>query len=404
MDVRELLFPPGADRNDWVLDGAIAGGLALLTVAPYTLSTGTSSMRMTSTVALGLMMVLPLALRRHSPLITMVLSMLAGLFQVLFFPVPMASLAAIPLVAYSVARWVPGRASRSVLVLGGIGAILDPWRWVIAGAGAGISFRMAVTFLVAAMICFGLVITPYAVGRRVRESSEAAKTRIEAAEERYHRLAAEAEQNARLSEARARTEIARELHDIVAHSVSVMVVQAEGGRALASKRPEAAIEALDTIADQGREALGEMRRIVGVLRGNVDTGADYAPAPSLDDIPELVRRSSDRVSLEVVAEPPHVSQALGVTVYRIVQEAITNFLRHAGPTAQASVRLDYSTNAITVDIRDDGPGSPDTTASGGNGLRGMAERVRSMGGTLDITSVPGDGFRIHAWLPLASRA
>ena len=183
-----------------------------------------------------------------------------------------------------------------------------------------------------------------------------------------------------------------------------MVVQAEGGRALASKRPEAAIEALDTIADQGREALGEMRRIVGVLRGNVDTGADYAPAPSLDDIPELVRRSSDRVSLEVVAEPPHVSQALGVTVYRIVQEAITNFLRHAGPTAQASVRLDYSTNAITVDIRDDGPGSPDTTASGGNGLRGMAERVRSMGGTLDITSVPGDGFRIHAWLPLASRA
>jgi DNA-binding NarL/FixJ family response regulator len=125
--------------------------------------------------------------------------------------------------------------------------------------------------------------------------------------------------------------IARELHDIVAHSLSVMIVQAEGGRAAATRKPEVAAEALDTIAETGREALHEMRRIVGVLRaGPNEEPASYAPAPTLEEIPDMVARTSDRITLVVQGNPQPVSQALALTAYRVTQEALTNFLKHAG--------------------------------------------------------------------------
>ncbi|MCB0892677.1 MAG: sensor histidine kinase, partial [Propionibacteriaceae bacterium] len=211
-----------------------------------------------------------------------------------------ATLVVLPIVAYSVARWVPGVAARSVVAIGGFASIIGPLRWATATQGFTISARGIVLFVLASFVCLGLIVTPYAIGRRVRESSVAHADRIAAAEERYQLLLAEREQQARLAESRARATIARELHDIVAHSLSVMIVQAEGGRAVAAKRPEAAVNALDTIADTGREALSEMRRIVGVLRSEPERrGADWEPAPSLADIGELVHRASDRATLVV---------------------------------------------------------------------------------------------------------
>jgi len=349
-------------------------------------------------------MVLPLVLRRHSPLLMLAGCTIAGIVQVIVINTFTATLVVLPIVAYSVARWVPGPVARSVVVIGALGSVIGPLRWSTAAEGFSISARGIVLFVLAAFVCLGLIVTPYAIGRRVRESSAAHADRIAAEEDRYQLLLAEREQQARLAESRARATIARELHDIVAHSLSVMIVQAEGGRALATKRPEAAMTALDTIADTGREALNEMRRIVGVLRSEPEhRGADWEPAPSLADIADLVHRASDRATLVVHGDPPRVSPALELTIYRVVQEALTNFLKHAGPTATAVVTIAYGPTEIMVEIVDNGPGPEQVATVPGHGLTGMAERVTSMDGRLEAHPLPLGGFVVRAVLPVHNR-
>lgn len=400
MDVRELLFPPGATRHDWVLDAALAGGIGLLTIVPYGLRGLGEPTTMVQFMA-AVLMVVPLVLRRHSPLLMLALVTFAGLIQVIVSNAPMVTLAVIPIVSYTVARWIPGQEARLVVAVGVIGSVLGPVRWLIDDP-AYISLRTGVSLVLAWFVCLGLVITPYAIGRRVRESTEANQDRVAVAEERYQRLLAVREQEARLAESRARSQIARELHDIVAHSLSVMIVQAEGGRAVAAKNPEAAKDALNTIAETGREALSEMRRIVGVLRDEPSkTQVDFSPAPTLSDIPELVARASDRATLEVRGQPPRVPAALALTAYRVVQEALTNFLKHAGPEATAQVTITYGMRDITIDVLDNGGGvNSESAESGGHGLRGMNERVTSMGGQLLTRSRPSGGFQVTAVLPV----
>ncbi len=399
MTLRELLFPPGATRQDWAVDGALATALALLTIPTYW-STGSLS---TPALASSILMVVPLVLRRHSPLITLAVVSGAALLQLFASPLPLPSLVAIPIVAYSVARWVPGYPARSVLVIGAVGAVLGPLRWVVSDP-THLSLRQTVWFSLAWFVCLGLVITPYAIGRRAREETEAHEHLVANAQERYRALIAEREQDTRLAESRARTQIARELHDIVAHSLSVMIVQAEGGKALATKKPEAATQALTTIADTGREALVEMRRILGVLRDGPESGtdADFAPAPRLQDIPDLVGRASERFRLTVNGQPPKVSAALELTVYRVVQEALTNVLKHAGPDARATVSLTYAPREILVDVVDNGRPDPDHATEPGHGLRGMNERVTSMGGRMVARPRPSGGFQVTVVLPLTA--
>jgi signal transduction histidine kinase len=404
MDPRALLFPPGATRHDWVLDGMLALAMLMVTVLPYAPYSAWNSIPRPLLLATLTLMVLPLVLRRHSPLLMLAGCTLAGIVQVVVVNTFTATLVVLPIVAYSVARWVPGPLARSVVVIGGLGSMIGPLRWATAAEGFGISARVIVLFVLAGFVCLGLIVTPYAIGRRVRESTVAHADRIAAAEERYQLLLAEREQQARLAESRARATIARELHDIVAHSLSVMIVQAEGGRALATKRPDAAVAALDTIADTGREALSEMRRIVGVLRSEPERrGADWEPAPSLADIPELVHRASDRATFVVHGEPPRVSPALELTIYRVVQEALTNFLKHAGPTATAVVTIAYGVSDIMVEIVDNGPGPDQVTTVPGHGLRGMAERVTSMDGRLEAHPLALGGFVVRAVLPVHHR-
>lgn len=395
MDIRELVFPAGATRQDWALDIALATALALLTVPSYWGTEANSTLALLS----SLLLVGPLILRRHAPLVAMLLALLGATLQLLVATLPLPSLVAIPILAYSVARWVPGPAARVVVVIGAAGAVLGPWRWVITDI-TRVSLREAVWFVLAWFVCMGLVVTPYAIGRRVREETEAHASLAASAEERYRALIVEREQQARIGEARARTQIARELHDIVAHSLSVMIVQAEGGRAMAQKRPEAATEALTTIAETGREALGEMRRILGVLRSEPDVDqTDFAPAPRLQDIPELVSRASDRFSLTTNGSPPRVSPALELTVYRVVQEALTNVLKHAGPNARAAVTLTYAPREIIIDVLDDGNAEPAADHTPGHGLRGMQERVSSMGGRMVARPRPSGGFQVTVVLP-----
>lgn len=395
MITSDVLFPPGATQRDWVADVFLAVSLTLISVVVY-LGAGFERASWVVFVALSAAMTWPLALRRHAPLAMLALCTAAGAMQLALFSAPTVSLIAVPIVAYSVARWVPGPLSRSVIVIGGFGSVLGPMRWF---ANYDTNLSADILFWGA---CFGAVLTPYAIGRRSREIAETRMQRVRTAEERYTMLLAEREQQTRLAEASTRAMIARELHDIVAHSLSVMIVQAEGGRAASTRKPEVAAEALDTIAETGREALHEMRRIVGVLRAGPD-GDDrptFAPSPTLHDIPDLVARTSERARLIEHGTPHAVSPALALTIYRVTQEALTNFLKHAGPGATASVTLTYTPSSITVDVLDDGTGVDDPTDGGGNGLRGMYERVIAMGGTLHAgPRTDGPGFRVTAALP-----
>ncbi|MEL4356336.1 MULTISPECIES: sensor histidine kinase [unclassified Luteococcus] len=384
----------------WALDLAVAGLLFVFTVIPMALG-GLGGGQGADALLIGTGMCAAVVTRRRFPMLTLLLITLLCILHALTLTFPIPSLVSVLLVSYSVARWVPGHRSRVVLVLGAIGAIVGPLPWVANyAAGMAMLATAKTLYVLTALLCLGLVVTCYAIGRRVRESAEASRARILAEAERRALELSEREQAARMTEATIRAQIARELHDIVAHSLSVMIVQAEGGRALAAKKPEQAPMVLDTIAETGREALTEMRRIVGVLRGGVGEDAAFAPTPGLPDIPEMVARSGDRVHLYVEGTPPVVPPTLGLTAFRVVQEAVTNFLKHAGPDATATVTLTYSAQLIVAEISDDGLGAEADSDGRGHGLQGMRERVVSMHGQLLAQPKATGGFLVRAILPV----
>lgn len=198
-----------------------------------------------------------------------------------------------------------------------------------------------------------------------------------------------------------RTRIARELHDVVAHSVSVMVVQAGAAEQVVDEDPEHVRAALKTIRTTGTGALSEMRRVVAMLRENDETG-ELAPQPgiaSLSGLVEEARVGGLDVSFVVEGDSRPLPVGLDLAAYRIVQEALTNVRRHAGATS-ATVVLRYGENDVELEVRDDGAGiSPDAQVAGGHGLIGMQERAALYGGRLETVS--GNGFTVRAVLPVA---
>jgi signal transduction histidine kinase len=198
-----------------------------------------------------------------------------------------------------------------------------------------------------------------------------------------------------------RTRIARELHDLIAHTVSVMVVQAGAGRRVAHRDTEGARDALVAIETTGRSALAELRRLVAVLRDGDDT-AELVPQPGLEAIPELVATLVDAgvpVRYETVGTARDVPSSVGVSAYRIVQEALTNVLKHAGHVRDVAVTVRYDTTHVTVEIVDDGRGAASDASGAGAGLIGMRERVALFGGSVTAGPRAGGGYRVHADLP-----
>lgn len=387
-----------ADRRDgWVGDIALTGLVLLLAaVFPYLIGFRylVSPLELQFLVAVA--MIAPLALRSHHPQVMLLLSTLGAVAHLFVANGPLPCLVVVPLIVYAVAREVDAITSRTAVLIGLIGAVIGPVHWFWAN-------RWEVNYLVVViLVCTGMVLTPYVIGRRLQESEKAKEAAERLELERVQTMLAERDQRARMAEINARQQIARELHDIVAHSLSVMVVQAEGGRALAAKKPEKATEVLETIAGTGREALAEMRRIVGVLRSSPAEESTYAPMPGLADIAEMVQRTGDRVTLRTTGDVPPCGAATQLTVYRIVQEALTNFLKHAGPRASAEVRLGFAPDRLTVEVLDDGLGSASRSDGLGHGLRGMHERVSAMGGTLEAGPRPDGGFRVFARVPVAA--
>jgi signal transduction histidine kinase len=199
-----------------------------------------------------------------------------------------------------------------------------------------------------------------------------------------------------------RSRIARELHDVVAHAISVIVLQARGGRRVLESDPADAREAFDTIERTGQQALDEMRRLLGMLRKSDDELA-LAPQPSLKELGKLVewvQAAGLPVEVAVEGEPRELPPGVDLSAYRIVQEALTNALRHAGP-ARARVLLRYGADDLELEIADDGVGTADDSGPG-FGLIGMRERVAVYGGELDAGARPGGGYALRVRLPLGT--
>jgi signal transduction histidine kinase len=205
-----------------------------------------------------------------------------------------------------------------------------------------------------------------------------------------------------------RTRIARELHDVVAHRVSLMTVQAGAAKAVAAQDPEGALRAMSAVEEAGRQALDELRHLLGVLRPETDLDG-LGPQPGLADLPRLVEQTRGAgldVSLATDGVVAGLPARVDLFAYRIVQEALTNVLKHAGPGARTEVRLGSDGRGVVIEVLDDGPGAtappgPDADDAGarGHGIVGMRERARLLGGTLDASPRPGGGFSVVAHLP-----
>jgi signal transduction histidine kinase len=205
-----------------------------------------------------------------------------------------------------------------------------------------------------------------------------------------------------------RARIARELHDVVAHRVSLMTVQAGAAKAVAAQDPEGALKAMGAVEEAGRQALDELRHLLGVLRPETELDG-LGPQPGLADLPRLVeqiRGAGVEVSLATDGVSAELPARVDLFAYRIVQEALTNVLKHAGPGAHTQVRLASSRNRIVIEVLDDGqgitvmPGSvPAQGGARGHGIVGMRERALLLGGTLDAGPRPGGGFQVVARLP-----
>jgi len=226
---------------------------------------------------------------------------------------------------------------------------------------------------------------------------------VEQLRERAERLERERDQQGELATAAERARIAREMHDIVAHHLTVMVTLADGAAAQSTLAPADAAAAMRTVSATGRLALSDTRRLLGVLREPDSGEAARSPLPTLDELDELVTRvraAGLPVRYEIDGSPPAIAPGVQLTLYRLVQEALTNTMKHAGPGASAVVRVHYADGEVGVEIEDDGHGSADQAPGSGRGLAGMRERVHAFGGEVRSGPRTPRGWAVSARLRL----
>jgi signal transduction histidine kinase len=363
-------------------DAALAFALALFVLQDVLLSNGDYLTGPKSVyVPAALLMTVPLAWRRRTPLLVVLVVMAALAAQSLLLapsePYPDSELVPLLLAVYSVAAHGKGRTPLVGAAVSGVAGVV----WV------------GVDDFFLPLVAFG---GAWLAGRLVQKRQLYA----EAMEERTRVLEREREANARMAAAEERMRLARELHDVVGHSVSVMVVQAGAERlAIGEERPETR-EALLAIERTGREALAEMSRLLGLLRKEGE-GLALAPRPRLAQVDALVQSVRDAgvpIRLSVEGERSSLPPGVDVSAYRILQEALTNVVKHAGP-AEVSVVVRYGIREVEVEVTDDGRG-PVAGNGAGYGLAGMRERVELHGGTLEAGPGTRGGFVVRARLPL----
>ncbi|MFG2225974.1 sensor histidine kinase [Streptomyces sp. NPDC048644] len=342
-----------------------------------------------------------IALRRKWPQWMLLLAVALGVGQLIANvpsnPGDFAMLVIIYTAASGTTRW----ASRLALTGGLIGPALSLMRFDGATGNRPVWGDIFVT---------ALLTGPFVLAWVLGDSVRTRRAYWAQLEEKATRLEKEREAQARIAVAAERARIARELHDVVAHNVSVMVVQADGAAYVLDSAPEQTRQALETISGTGRQALAEMRRLLGVLRtGEQPESGEYVPQPGMEQLADLVdqvRGAGLPVDFRVEGEPRPLPSSVELTAYRIVQEALTNTRKHGGPDVGATVRLTYRDADLGLLVEDDGRGAQhelyeEGGADGlGHGLIGMRERVGMVGGRLEAGPREGGGFRINAVLPL----
>ncbi len=373
--------------TDWLIALAL-GGSALYEIWLHPIfDDGIPGPRLTNTL-LFLFISLPFAWRRRVPVAVLFVVLAAVGVQTEFFDssdqAPLQSFLALLLAFYSVAAHAEPRRS----IYGGM----------VAGA---VVVAMAIPGLFTGENPGDIIPTWLFLGAAWLMGWTLHRRQVQAVhlEDRAARLEIEREEKARLAVAEERARIARELHDVVAHGVSVMVVQAQAAQRLIEAEQKDLRQVLGSIETTGRQALVEMRRLLGVLR-RTDADLSLAPQPGLGDLDELigqVREAGLPVELHVEGEPEPLPPGVDLSAYRIVQEALTNTLKHAGP-AHARVTVRYRNDEVELEITDDGAGTGKGGGSG-QGLIGMRERVAIYGGVFE-SGRQNDGYLVRARLPL----
>ncbi len=326
---------------------------------------------------------LALIWRRRHPFRVHVIVMLASLLghsdQLLGEP-----LVALPFSLYSLGRYEADKQRSVIGVLAGL-ALIALYRLMLGPLDGSDPIALLAGFLV------------WYIGRRIRFRGEYLRLLKERAEQLEREQHAEAEK----AVTEERTRIARELHDIVAHQVSLMTVQAGAAKVVAGKNPDGAREAMASVETAGRQALDELRHLMGVLRPGAG-GDERLPQPGLKYLARLIedfRKAGLSITFDIDPDPPSLPARVDLSLYRIVQEALTNVLKHAGPGAETRIKLSYSSEQIDVVIENNQAGATSLPGTG-YGIAGMRERAEVLGGTVDAGPAGPGLFRVCARLPI----
>jgi signal transduction histidine kinase len=375
-------------RHATMVDTALAVAVAAGTVPQLAYHARSSHGRFGAYLLFTALLVVPLIWRRRFPLSAFAFVAVVALVQWIA-GVELSANVSLLVYLYTVASRYPMRVAVLAAGVVEVGTVMAAVRWPQ-------TLHWTETFT----LLSGPVLASLMLGANVRHRRNALSALIQRAEQ----LERERDQQAMIAAADERTRIAREMHDVVAHSLSVMVTLSEGAALKAAAEPQRANKAMRQVSTTGRQALDEMRRLLGVLRTG-DAPRSRQPQPGVAQIDGLlyqVRATGLSAVLTVTGTLAAMPPGAELTVYRIVQEALTNTLKHAADPTRVSVAIAHRPNSVTVDVHDDGacrPGRPEA-GTAGHGLTGMRERVAVYGGTVSAGPDPAGGWRIHAHLPM----
>jgi signal transduction histidine kinase len=373
-----------ADRRPTTVDVAAAAGLDVTTAVPLI---GHETRPWVWLIDQAL--IAPLALRRRSPFVIFGVISVVAFIQWLT-NVPLAADAALLVALYTVAAHESRQRAIAAAAVLQVGVILASVRFAPAGQNL-VTSLVFLTGIVMAALFIGITLRT----RRAYLASVVARAR---------QLEHDREREARLAVATERTRIAREMHDIVAHSLAVITALADGAIATSRSDPIAAEKAMATVSTTSRQALQEMRRLLGVLRDDQPYGR--SPQPGLEEIDELaagLELVGPSVEISVVGDARPLSATESSAVYRIVQESLTNVVKHASGATTVWIVLDWSSDALRLQVTDNGSGRPSPYDGTGHGLTGMAERAALFEGTLVAGPSPEGGWSVDAALPIGAR-